>query len=291
MLTLISFAVASVLVAARADDMALIPAGRFAMGSTVREASRDKVIPQIAEAERPQHEVTLRAFLMARHDVTRGEFARFVTETGYAPAPGCHVWYGLKSSMSATAGWRDPGFAQTDRDPVVCVSREDVDAYIAWRSRMTGIAYRLPSEAEWEYAARAATRGSRYWGDDPARQCAYANGASSTYSRTFPDVTDTNPACADGHVFTSPVGSFRPNPWGLYDMLGNVWQWTADCAHAYAEAPTSGDPRATGDCGRAVRRGGAWFDGPWLLRYATRKNGDIAGRDNGTGFRLARTLP
>jgi sulfatase modifying factor 1 len=283
--------------------MARIPAGRFEMGSTVEEAAHDHVIPMIAEGERPRHPVSVAAFLMGRHDVTRGEFARFVAATGYEPDPGCQVWYGaIKSGFRTGASWRDPGYAQTDRHPVVCVNRVDIDAYVAWLSKKAGRAYRLPTEAEWEYASRAGTAGSRYWRDDLARQCAFANGASRTYARAlpepafylkdFPQSLDTNTACADGYVFTSPVGAFRPNPFGLYDMLGNVWQWTADCRTAGHEgAPADARARLDPGCAGAVWRGGAWYDGPWLLRHSIPKNGRSASRDNGVGFRLARSLP
>jgi sulfatase modifying factor 1 len=276
---------------ALADDLARIPAGHFAMGSTQVETTALGVIPEIAAGERPRHEVSVPALSLARHDVTRGQFAAFVAATGYAPTPGCKVWYGKASAVKPDAGWRSPGFPQTDRDPVVCVSRTDALAYIAWRSRKDGRAYRLPSEAEWEYAARAGDTGVSPWAGDPARQCALANGASATYGKAFPEEPYVTRACADGYAFTAPVGSFRPNPFGLYDMLGNVWQWTADCRHdGYEGAPTDGSAWTGGDCSAAVRRGGAWFDGLWLLRYAIRKNGDVDRRDNGTGFRLAESL-
>jgi len=256
---------AAALSAAPADDTVLVPAGRFAMGSTAEEAARDHVVSIIAEGERPRHEVTIRAFRLARHAVTRGEFARFVGATGYAPEPGCQVWYGETGSrFRPEAGWRDPGFKQTDRDPVVCVNRADIDAFIAWRSKTTGLAWRLPTEAEWEYAARAGTEGSRPWRQDLARQCAYANGADRAYAQAlpepasylkdFPDSPDVNRACADGHVFTAPVGTFHPNAWGLYDMLGNVWQWTADCRKAgYEDAPSDGSAWRPPGCRRARR--------------------------------------
>lgn len=284
-----------------ADDTVRIPAGRFLMGATADDAARDHVIPFIAEGERPRHEVAVAAFRLARHAVTRGEFARFVAATGYAPEPGCQVWYGESGSgRRPAAGWRDPGFPQTDRHPVVCVNRADIDAYIAWLSRTTGRAWRLPSEAEWEYAARAGSTTSRPWGDRLARQCDFANGAAREYARRlpepafylkdFPDSPDANRDCTDRHVFTAPVGAFRPSAFGLYDMLGNVWQWTADCRRSgYAGAPADGRPWREPGCAGAVWRGGAWYDGPWLLRVTLAKNGRLTDRDNGVGFRLARS--
>jgi formylglycine-generating enzyme len=277
--------------AAETADMALIPAGHFMMGSTPAEATRDKVTPEFAELQLPQHEVSVPSFLLAKHDVTRAEFAAFVSATGYASV-GCNVWDGFKWAMVATASWQSPGFDQTDRDPVVCVSLADVDAYARWYSTKMGRVFRLPSEAEWEYAARAGTTTSRYWGDDPAQQCAYANGSSLTYASKFTQEPDINRACADGYLYTSPVGAFKPNAWGLYDMLGDVWQWTSDCAHkGYDGAPADGSAWMTGKCTAHFYRGGSWYDGPWLLRAATRNGGKVGDRYNGVGFRLAASLP
>jgi formylglycine-generating enzyme len=273
------------------DDMAVIPAGHFTMGSTAAETAREKAPADFAALERPRHEVTIASFLLARHDVTRGEFAAFVAQTGYS-LTGCNVWDGVAWKKSATANWHSPGFAQTDRHPVVCVSLDDIAAYIRWYSQKTGHSYRLASEAEWEYAARAGTTTARYWGDDAARQCSYGNGSERAYSRTFPKEPDVERACSDGYVFTSPVGSFRPNAWGLYDMLGDVWQWTPDCLHFnYAGAPADGSAWATGHCGTHLIRGGSWYDGPWLLRSAARNGRHPAERYNGVGFRLASSLP
>jgi len=272
------------------DDMVVIPAGRFSMGSTTAETDSNKVPDMFAAYEHPQHEVTIMAFLLARHDVTRAEFASFVKATGYSIS-GCHVWDGFNWKDVASASWRNPGFPQTDRDPVVCVNYADIAAYIAWLSKKTGRSYRLPTEAEWEYAARAGTLTSRYWGKDPSLQCSFANGAARTYSQRFPKEPDVNRACSDGYLYTSPVGSFAPNPWGLFDMLGDVWQWTADCGNEnYIGAPSNGSAWTSGDCVHHVYRGGSWFDGPWLLRAATRNFGDLNRRFNGTGFRLARSI-
>jgi sulfatase modifying factor 1 len=270
------------------DDMVPIPAGKFLMGSSEAETTSNHVLKEFAAYEHPAHEVRVAAFLLARRDVTRGEFAEFVRSAGYSPSSGCHVWDGYQWREIATAGWRSPGFDQTDQDPVVCVNRADIEAYIKWRSQETGRAYRLPTEAEWEYAARAGTSTSRFWGDDASRQCAFANGAAESYSRQFPQEPDVNHRCSDGYAFTSPAGSFAPNPWGLLDMLGDVWQWTADCGNgSYSGAPSDGSAWMSGDCVHHVYRGGSWFDGPWLIRSATRNFGDADRRFNGTGFRLA----
>lgn len=269
------------------SGMIAIPGGHFVMGSSAGETSKLGIPDKFAHRELPQHEVAIVPFFLAKHDVTRGEFARFVAGTGYV-STGCNVWDGFRWTYVDVASWKSPGFEQTERDPVVCVSRGDAQAYIRWYARKTGQAYRLPSEAEWEYAARAGSTTIRYWGDDDARQCTYANGSSLTYSERFPKEPDINRKCADGYVYTSPVESYRPNAWGLYDMLGDVWQWTADCAHDnYIGAPSDGSAWTSGACNEYIYRGASWYDGSWLLRSATRHTGGRYDRYNGVGFRLA----
>ena len=273
-----------------ADGMAVIPAGSFTMGSTPDETSREGVPDQFAGWEHPQHEVTVRRFALAKYDVTRGEYARFVQETGHAGA-GCYVIDGSgKVAQNASADWRSPGFDQTDRDPVVCVSYDDAVAYAQWYSAKTGHQYRLPTEAEWEYAARAGTATSRYWGDSQAGQCSYANGADQSAKAKFSGWTVAD--CTDGYVFTSPVGTFRPNGFGLYDMIGNANQWTQDCWNeSYAGTPGDGSAWTGGNCTMRVIRGGSWLNLPRDLRSAIRLRIVTGVRYGVLGFRLARTLP
>jgi formylglycine-generating enzyme required for sulfatase activity len=142
----------------------------------------------------------------------------------------------------------------------VCVSWQDATAYSDWLARKTHRKVRLPSEAEFEYAARASSSGSRYWGSDELGACRYANVLDQTALKFIPGTQNwaalVHP-CSDGFAFTSPVGSFRPNRWGLYDMLGNVWEWTQDCYHdSYLGAPAQGTAWTSGDCNFRVDRGG-----------------------------------
>ena len=163
--------------------------------------------------------------------------------------------------------------------PAINVSWEDAQAYVAWLSRETGEEYRLLSEAEWEYVARAGTQTARYWGESETGQCRYANGRDDPIS------------CSDGHAETAPVGSFEPNAFGLYDVLGNVYEWTDDCWNAsYAGAPTDGRSWASGDCARRVLRGGSWDSEPVNLRSALRELEPAGNRYYSIGFRLARTI-
>ena len=168
----------------------------------------------------------------------------------------------------------DRGWGRGDR-PVINVSWDDARSYVSWLSRRTGERYRLPSESEWEYAARAGSTSKYSWGNEVGRNRANCNGCGSRW---------------DGQR-TAPVGSFAPNAFGLYDMHGNVYEWVEDCWNgSYADAPSDGGARLSGDCAKRVLRGGSWYVDPRYLRAAAR-NGSTAGyRNSGDGFRVARTL-
>ena len=249
-------------------EMAVLPAGSYRMGSPSYEQGRQ-------EDEGPAHEVTIAVpFAIGVYEVTVAEFGRFVDETGYSAGSSCFTY---------------PRFRQNGRHPVVCVNWNDARAYVAWLSRETGEEYRLPSESEWEYAARAGTRTARPWGDGESGQCRHANGLDASAKEHYSDLKWVVASCRDGHVRTAPVGSFGANDWGLHDMLGNVSEWTEDCWNdSYAGAPSDGSAWEFGDCARRVLRGGSWADGPSYLRAAYR---DISGYSNySLGFRVARTL-
>jgi formylglycine-generating enzyme len=265
------------------DDFVNIPAGRFRMGSPSHEKGRYR-------DEGPVHEVSIRAFALSKYDVTRGDFAAFVQETGYDAGNSCYTFETGEWESHDGRNWRDPAFRQTDRDPVVCVNLSDVHAYADWLGRKTGHRYRLPTEAEWEYAARAGTSSARFWGENPDEACAYANVADRTAREQIADAkTWSLHECSDGYAYTSPVGSFRPNPFGLYDMLGDVWQWTEDCYHKdYKGAPRDGSAWTTGSCELRVPRGGAWLIGPSDVRSASRVRDYPMNRFSSLGFRLAR---
>jgi formylglycine-generating enzyme required for sulfatase activity len=238
-------------------EMVFIPPGSFVMGTSEEEDEREGMAERLRKWSKPQHTVTLRrGFYMAKYPVTRGEFAAFIADTGYE---------------AAGSRWREPGFPQTDRDPVVYVSADDVDEYVRWLSRKSGGQYRLPSEAEWEYAARAGTTTARFWGDGWDLAASFLN-------------TDRGG--------TYPVGSFKPNAFGLCDMLGNVWEWVADQWHDnYQGAPNDGSAWMTDrNEGRRVLRGGSWVNIPRNVRAGVRVSIDADSRNDYVGFRLARTL-
>ena len=271
-------------------EMVVIPAGEFLMGSPVSEGGR-------WDDEGPQHRVTVRSFALGRFEVTRGEYEAFVSAAGHPDGDRCWTDDGRGNwewRWRNSASWRDPKFRQGDNHPVVCVSWEDAQSYVAWLRRETGERYRLASEAEWEYSARAGRSTSRYWGDSSSGQCVHANGGDLSLRRRYRRVEGFgSPAsCGDGTVHTAPVGSYEANAFGLFDMLGNVREFVEDCWHAnYDGAPRDGAAWTRGgDCGRRVLRGGSWSDIPRILRSAGRRRSTTGHRVSGTGFRVARTL-
>jgi formylglycine-generating enzyme required for sulfatase activity len=266
---------------AQCSELVVLPGGSFVMGSPETEPGRDP-------AEGPQRSVRIASFALAKFDVTRGQWKQFVEATKRPVAAGCE-WAGFPRDQSARASWRDLGFAQTDDHPVVCVSWDDAQAYVAWLSKRTGKHYRLPTEAEWEYAARAGSATIYPWGNKASHD--FANyGADDCCSELA--------AGKDRWLNTSPVGSFAPNAFGLYDMVGNVWQWVQDCyVDTYANAPVDGSAVETANCKFRSLRGGTWGDTPDLIRPAFRNwappprwPSDWEYRSGGVGFRVARSI-
>ena len=266
-------------------EMVVVPAGGFQMGSPGDEEGRD-------DDEGPAHGVTIsRPFAVGRYEVTRSEFGRFVSATGRNMSGGCTVWTGKEWKTESGRSWRSPGFGQTGRDPVVCVNWNDAKAYVKWLSGKTGKVYRLLSESEWEYAARGRTSSSRYWGDGVSGQCGHANGADEVLKGRYAGWKWPMAPCRDGHVHTSPAGSFAANAFGLYDVLGNAWEWVEDCWNkSYDGAPRDGSVWLAGNCGARVLRGGSWFNFPQFLRAANRVTEGSGYRNTLLGFRVARTL-
>ena len=264
-------------------EMAVLPAGSYRMGSPSYEQGRQ-------ENEGPVHEVAIATpFALGVYEVTVAEFGRFVDETGYSGGSSCYTYEGGSLEDRAGRGWRNPGFGQSGRSPVACVNWNDAQAYAAWLSRETGEQYRLPSESEWEYAARAGTATARYWGEGESGQCRHANGADTSAKERYSGLIVAS--CRDGHVHTAPVGSLTANGWGLHDMLGNVWEWTGDCWNgSYSGAPSDGSAWEYGECNERVLRGGSWNYKLSLLRAAFRSRFAAGDRNSNVGFRVARTL-
>jgi formylglycine-generating enzyme required for sulfatase activity len=275
-------------------EMQLIPAGQFQMGSPDSEEGR-------SNDEGPVHAVSIyRPFALSRCEITVGQFKRFVSETGYQTdaerGDGCYVLNEAADEFEPKKGtnWRSPNVTQTDDHPVVCVSWQDAKAYTRWLSAVTGVVYRLPTEAEWEYAARTTTASelSRYWGDDDPNGCAYANGAHQTLKEAIPAFNFAIAECQDGAVYTQLTGAYQRNAFGLSDMLGNAWEWVEDCyTDNYDGAPIDGSARQEEvECATQVLRGGGWFNEPGDIRSAGRSGGDPDVAFDSTGFRIARAL-
>jgi len=274
-------------------EMVVVPQGRFTMGAPAGEEERENWPNERRGHAVPQHLVTIRdKFAIGKFDVTREEYAQFVAETHRPDPDSCLTLAASGDFISTNGNWHSPGFPQTGRDPVVCVTWDDAQAYVSWLSSKTGHVYRLPTEAEWEYAARAGTTTARYFSDDPAEFCRHTNVGDLDYFEQHPGDSGVNRACRDGYAFTSPVASFPPNQYALYDMLGNVMNWTEDCSNPnYSGAPTDGTAWQSGDCGRHVVRGGSWDMNLSGARSANRRIGAPASYRNTTlGFRVARTL-
>ena len=272
-------------------EMVVIPAGRFVMGAVPAEEESEKLPENFRNRSQPQHGVEVAGFSAGKFEVTRGQYRAFVEATGRSSAGDCFVWTGRGFEMDQAKDWRNPGYAQEDPHPVACVSWEDAKAYVVWLSVRTGKAYRLLTEAEWEYTARAGTTTRRFWGEDGDQSCAYANGADQTTKAQVPGAANWLVAnCNDRYAYTAPVGSYRANAFGLYDMLGNVGEWTEDCWNEnYNSAPTDGRAWMAGNCSQRVLRGGSWSSFPRSLRAAYRGRLTTAFRSGDIGFRVART--
>ncbi len=269
-----------------APELVMIPAGRFMMGSTEEETTREKRAPEPAGFERPLHEVVFsKPFAIGKYDVTVAEFDRFVKATDrQSVLEGCTVDDHGKWGMQTNRSYRDPLFAQTDQHPAVCVTWNDAAAYAAWLTKETGHRYRLVREEEWEYAARAGTTTARWWGDSTTDLCRYANGADRSFDRDNPGDAQANLTCDDGYGGTNPGKHFPANPFGLHDMLGNAWQWTGECFRERYDAPLPDEAQ----CKRRVIRGGSWHNYPNVLRSANRFWLAPTNRSSSIGFRVAR---
>ena len=262
-------------------EMVVVPAGSFLMGSPPSEAGREY-------DESPVHRVKIpKPFAVGKYEVTVEEYRQFVTATGRGDSGGCDI-YGHNSwswgyRRDILASWQSPGFSQTNRHAVVCVAWRDAKAYVKWLSEKTVKQYRLLSESEWEYAARAGTTTRYNWGKGIGRNNANCKGCGGRW---------------DGQG-TAPVGSFSANGFGLHDMHGNAWEWVEDCRNtSYEEAPPNGNAWMSGNCSERVLRGGSWGSSPGVLRSADR-GAFAAERARGLkanarihiiGFRVARTL-
>ena len=253
-------------------EMVVMPTGEFTMGSPNDE-------PERRREEGPRHKVTIRQpFAVSKGAITRSQFQRFVDATGHAVGDKCDGNWAAKSGKS----FKEPGFDQGGNDPAVCVSFDDAKLYLVWLSKQTGKTYRLLSEAEWEYVARAGTDTTFWWGlaVSPAQanyngNIVFPNGAKGEFRQKTVSAYDV----------------FKLNPWHLFIGQGNAAEWVEDCWNkSYEGAPTEGSAWSKGDCSAHVVRGGSWSGNPAMLRAAARASVQSSVRSNDVGFRVARPL-
>ena len=287
-------------------ELVLIRSGEFRMGGTENAESLVAAFPDAGKSadyfadEYPTHRVRIsRDFLLSRFEVTLAQFRLFTDASGYlteAETDGTGGW-GYNASIGLSEGrrpqysWRNPGFPQTDRHPVVNVSYNDALAFIRWLSAREGKHYRLPTEAEWEYANRAGSQMRYANSDNPGELPRFARAIDLSRHAEFGHVQSIVIAANDPTAFTAPVGSYEANAFGLYDMHGNVWEWVADWYGEtyYSESPED-DPQGPASGEMRVRRGGAWNSFPIWLRSAFRNWNTPGSRCLNLGFRVARDL-
>ncbi len=265
-------------------QMISLSTGSFWMGSSQDEAGR-------AGDEGPRHQAKItKPFAISRYEITVAEFRRFADSTGYrtdAELDGGCFYFAGGWQPAPDKDWRaPPGFDQEPNHPVVCVSFNDAMAYVRWLAQQTGHPYRLPTEAEWEYAARAGSDSSRPWGDDPDKACAVANVADRTLKQHHPGDWPEHD-CSDGYAYTAPVGSFGANAFGLHDIIGNVWEWTCS---GYSDHYSGVEEQCTVAVQSVPRvfRGGSWYNFPAWARSATRSAFAPGFRAAILGFRVAK---
>jgi formylglycine-generating enzyme len=265
-----------------------IPAGKFLMGSPQTETGRNM--------DEVQHTVTIsRPFYMGVTHVTVEQFAAFMKDSGYrtdAEEDGSSEGIEIKDNEIAASivtgcSWRHPSFDQKGNHPVVQVSWTDAMEFCDWLSKKSGKTVGLPTEAQWEYACRAGTKTAYPWGDNPDDGKGWANGADESLKKKLPNAPAERKFFSwdDGFVFTSPVGSFKPNAFGLYDMIGNASQWCQDGFGEYDRGAAT-DPTGAAAGGRRMLRGGSWSFNPANCRSASRPWGYLGHRSDYIGFRV-----
>ncbi len=263
--------------------MIVLPAGSFMMGSPDDEIDRE-------QDEGPVHIVNiLKPFAVGKFEITVAQYSEFISSVGRSELDACSYWSERGPIRDDLHSWQNPDFEQTESDAVLCVNWHDAQRYIQWLNKKTERTYRLLTEAEWEYAARAGHLGRNYWDGIPDTQCAHGNGSDKSLNHflSLPTAAD----CNDKYPYSAPVGSFQANDFGLYDMLGNANEWLEDCwADSYHLAPSDGSAWLQDGCDRGILRGGAWFNSPRVLRFANRLGNDRDLRLNTFGFRLAMSI-
>ena len=272
-------------------EMIVIPAGSFTIGAPPDEPGRQA-------DEGPRMKVTMaRPFAASRYEITRRQYEAFLSATNHPVSGNCMTdrrkpgtW-----ALDAETNVRDPGFRQSGDHPAACVNWNDAKAYVAWLNAKTGGGYRLLAEAEWEYLARAGSQTAYPWGSSINDGCRYMNGYDQVIlgkkGNLYKDEAVPFAACSDGYLNTSPVGSFAPNGFGIYDLIGNLGEWVEDCATPSYAALQSDGTNAPGDCSKRMVRGGSWGTQPRQLRSAERIRYKPTDVDDSIGIRVAKDIP
>ena len=277
-------------------EMVTIPAGVAIVGAAAGDSFRSL-------DELPERTFAIREpFAISRYEVTRAQYEAFVGATNRPLEGECLTDRTERGNwvMDARTTFRDPGFVQQDDHPVACVSWDDAQAYVAWLNAQSDGGYRLPTEVEWEYVARAgAAQNAAYpWGGDAALGCRYANGFDQTTVATYKRI-DTSGyknydpmTCTDGWLNTAPIGSLEPNGFGVYDIIGNVSEWIEDCHSTSHDAlsVSGAPPQSEGACSRRIAKGGSWGTLAHNLRIADRFPYPATHRDDSIGIRVVRTV-
>lgn len=281
-------------------ELVVLPTGTAIVGADASEGISLGLPADLAAREQPRRRIPIeRSIAFGRFEITIAQFAAFVADTGYAPEPGCWRFESSDWTFDTSLSWRDAKLDQRDDHPVTCVNWHDAEAYVRWLSKRTGHAYRLPSEVEWEYAARAGTEGAYWFGSDRGAICRYLNlGDLDTEARfrwagrpTKLDLAWTPEACHDGFATTSPVGAKPPNAFGIYGVLGNVMEWAADCwFDDYSTGPVDQNARASGDCSYRVMRGQGWVAIAGSARASFRRKMAPGDRRFTFGIRVVRDV-
>jgi formylglycine-generating enzyme len=264
--------------AATGMEFIFVKGGCFGMGDTFGDGG---------PAEKPVHTVCVGNFAIGKYEVTVGQFTAFTNATGYTTeaekGDGCYGFTGSDSKKDKSRNWRTPGFAQSEKHPVVCVSWNDAKAFADWLATISGTAYRLPTEAEWEYAARSGGKSYKYaWGKGRPS----ANIADESLYKKFPSRT-TLEAYDDSFVHTAPVGSFKPSDLGIFDMTGNVWELVGDWYDEdYYKTSPKENPKGPDSGEYRVLRGGSWLSKPADVRAANRFRINASNSIDNVGFRL-----
>ena len=269
--------------------MVPIPLGQFKMGDLIGDGRDDEKPIQVISIEKP--------IAVAKFPITVGSFRNFVAATGFVtgaeaePEKGC---WGVKQDLTIGwlpgENWQSNRLNQDEDHPVVCVSWNDAQAYIDWLTTKTGFTYRLPTEPEWEYAARGGATGKYFYGDDASKVCQYINHADNQMIKAWQADTGVS-TCDDGYLTTSPVGHYPANEFGLYDTYGNVWEWVSNCYQSSLEGIEAVPSTETNsECEEHTLRGASWASQTVGITSSYRNSGAARVRTVDYGFRVVREL-